>query len=50
VKNYIMNNYPKVNKFMVGAIQLKGGRSQYELTGVYHRNYLQDVIDKKKSG
>jgi hypothetical protein len=47
VKNYIMKNYPKVNKFRVGAIRSKGGRSQYELTGVYHRNYLQDVVDKR---
>jgi hypothetical protein len=34
VKNYIIINYPKVNKFKVGAIWSKGGRSQYELTGV----------------
>jgi hypothetical protein len=39
VKNYIMKNYSKVNKFRVGAIRSKGGRSQYELTGVYHCNY-----------
>ncbi len=31
----------------MGAIQSKGGRSQYELTGVYHCNYLQDVVDKR---
>jgi hypothetical protein len=31
----------------VGAIQSKGGRSQYELTGVYHCDYLQDVVDKR---
>jgi hypothetical protein len=31
----------------VGAIQSKGGRSQYDLTGVYHHNYLQDVVDKR---
>jgi hypothetical protein len=47
VKNYIMKNYPKVKKFRVGAIWSKGGRSQYELTGVYHCNYLQDVVDKR---
>jgi hypothetical protein len=42
-----MKNYPKVNKFSVCAIWLKEGRSQYELTGVYHCDYLQDVIDKR---
>ncbi len=47
VKNFIIKNYPKVNKFSVGAIQSKGGRSQYELTGVNHCNYLQDVVDKR---
>ncbi len=47
MKNHIMKNYPKVNKFRVGAIRSKGGRSQYELTGVYHRDYLQDVVDKR---
>jgi hypothetical protein len=31
----------------VGAIRLKGGRSQYDLTGVNHCNYLQDVVDKR---
>jgi hypothetical protein len=36
VKNFIIKNYPKVNKFSVGAIRSKGGRFQYELTGVYH--------------
>jgi hypothetical protein len=45
VTNYIMKNYPKVNKFRMGAIRSKGGKSQYELTGVYHCNYLQDVVD-----
>jgi hypothetical protein len=44
VKNYIMKKYPKVNKFRVGAIRSKGGRSQYELTGVYHCNYLHDEM------
>jgi hypothetical protein len=47
VKNYIMKDYPKLNKFRVSAIRSKGGRSQYELTGVYHCNYLQDVVDKR---
>jgi hypothetical protein len=47
VKNYIMKYYPIVDKFRVGAIRSTGGRSQYELTGVYHRNYLQDVVDKR---
>ena len=47
VKNFIMKNYPKVNKFSVGAIWLKGGSSQYELTDVYHSNCLQDVVDKR---
>ncbi len=47
VKNYIMKNYPKVNKFSMGVIRSKGGRSQYELTGVYHCDYLQDVVDKR---
>jgi hypothetical protein len=47
MKNYFMKNYPKVNKFRVGTIRSKRGRSQYELTGVYHRNYLQDVVDKR---
>jgi hypothetical protein len=47
VKNYIMKNYPKVNKFRVGVIQSKGGRSQYELTGVHDCYYLQDVVDKR---
>ncbi len=47
VKNFMIKNYPKVNKFSVGAIQSKGGRSQYEMTGVYHCNYLQDVVDKR---
>jgi hypothetical protein len=42
-----MKNYSKVNKFRVGAIRLKGGRSQYEPTGVFHRDYLQDVVDKR---
>ncbi len=37
----------RVNKFRVGAIRSKGGRSQYELTGVYHCNYLQNVVDKR---
>jgi hypothetical protein len=48
VKNFIkIKNYPKVNKFSVGAIRSKGGRSKYDLTGVYHRDYLQDVVDKR---
>jgi hypothetical protein len=47
VKNYIMKSYPKVRKFRVGVIRLKGGKSQYELAGVYHCNYLQDVVDKR---
>jgi hypothetical protein len=47
VKNFIIKNYPKVNKFSVGAIWSMGGRSQYELTGVYHCDYLQDVVDKR---
>jgi hypothetical protein len=47
VKNFIIKHYPKVNKFSVDAIRSKGGRSLYELTGVYHCNYLQDVVDKR---
>ncbi len=47
VKNFIIKNYPKVNKFSVGAIRSKEGRPQYELTGVYHCNYLQDMVDKR---
>ena len=47
VKNFTIKNYPKVNKFSVGANRSKGGMSQYDLTGVYHCNYLQDVVDKK---
>jgi hypothetical protein len=47
MKNFIMKNYPKVNKLRVGAIWSKWGRSQYELTGVYHRDYLKDVADKR---
>ncbi len=47
MKYHIMKNYPKVKMFRVGAIRSKGGRSQYELTGVYHCNYLQDVVDKR---
>jgi hypothetical protein len=47
VKNFIIKNYPMVNKFSVGAIRSQGERSQYDLTGVYHRNYLQDVVDKR---
>ncbi len=47
VKNFIIKNYSKVNKFSVGAIRSKGGRSHYDLTGVYHCNYLQDVVDKR---
>ena len=31
----------------MAAIRSKGGRSQYELTGVYHCNYLQNVVDKR---
>ncbi len=31
----------------MGAIRSKGERCQYELTGVYHCNYLQDVEDKR---
>ena len=31
----------------MGAIRSKGRRSQYNLTGVYHHNYLQDVVDKR---
>jgi hypothetical protein len=31
----------------VGAIRSKGGRSQYDLTGVYHCNNLQDEVDKR---
>ncbi len=46
VMKFIIKNYPKVNKFSVGATRSKGGRSQYDLTGVYHRDYLQDVVDK----
>jgi hypothetical protein len=47
VKNFIIKNCPRVNKFSEGAIRSKGGRSQYELTGVYHCNYLQDVVDNR---
>jgi hypothetical protein len=47
VNNFIIKNYPKVNKFSVGAIRSKGGMSQYDLTGDYHCNYLQDVVDKR---
>jgi hypothetical protein len=47
MKNFIIKNYPKVNKFRVGAIRSKGGRSQYELTGVSHCDYLQDVVDNR---
>jgi hypothetical protein len=47
VKNFIIKNYPKVNKFSVGAIRSKEGRFQYDLTGVYHCDYLQDVVDKR---
>jgi hypothetical protein len=47
VKNYVMKNYPKVKKFRTVAIRSKEGRSQYELTGFYHHNYLQDVVDKR---
>jgi hypothetical protein len=47
VKNFILKHYPKVNKFSVGEIQSKGRRSQYDLTSVYHRDYLQDVVDKR---
>jgi hypothetical protein len=47
VKNYIMKMYPEVNKFRLDALRLKGGKSQYELSGVYHCNYLQDVVDKR---
>ncbi len=47
VKNYTIKNYPKLIKFRVGAIRSKEGRSQYELTGFYHHDYLQDVVDKR---
>jgi hypothetical protein len=47
VKNFIIKNYSEVNKFSVGAIRSKGGRSQYDLNGVYHQDYLQDVVDKR---
>ncbi len=47
VKNFIIKNYPKVNKFSVGAIRSKRGRSQYDLTGGNHCNYLQNVVDKR---
>ena len=36
VKNYIVKMYPKVDKFSVGALRSKGGKSQYKLSGVYH--------------
>jgi hypothetical protein len=47
VKNYIVKMYPKVDKFSVGALRSKGGKSQYKLSGVYHRDYLQDVVNNR---
>jgi hypothetical protein len=32
--------YQKVDKFCVGALRSKGGKSQYKLSGVYHQDCL----------
>ena len=47
VKNYIVKMYPKVNQFSVGALRSKGGMSQCELSGIYHQDYSQDVVNKR---
>jgi hypothetical protein len=47
VKNYIVKMYPKVDKFSVGALRSKGGKSQYKLSGVYYQDYLQDVVNNR---
>jgi hypothetical protein len=47
VKNFIVELYPKMRQFRVGAIHSKGKASQYDLTGSYHRDYLQEDVIKR---
>ncbi len=47
MENHITKLYPKVNRSRVGAICSKGLLSQYKLSGCYHWDYLQDVVDKR---
>jgi hypothetical protein len=47
VVNYITKTNPKVNRFKVGALRSKGSMSQASLSGVYHRDYRQDQVNKR---
>jgi hypothetical protein len=47
VENYITKTNPKVNRFKVGALRSKGSMSQASLSGVYHRDYRQDLVNKR---
>jgi hypothetical protein len=47
VEHYITKTNPKVNRFKVGALRSKGSMSQASLSGVYHRDYRQDEVNKR---
>ena len=47
VANYITKTNPKVNRFKVGALRSKGSMSQASLSGVYHRDYKQDYVNRR---
>ena len=47
VVHYITKTNPKVNRFKVGALRSKGSMSQASLSGVYHRDYKQDEVNRR---
>ncbi len=49
VKNFIVKLYPKMKQFRVGAIRSKGKASQFDLTGSYQKDYLQEDVTKRRA-
>jgi hypothetical protein len=47
VVHYITKTNPKVNRYIVGALRSKGSMSQAYLSGVYHRDYKQEEVNKR---
>ena len=46
MRNFVTKNYPHLTHFKVGASCLRGEESQFDLQGMLHWDYLNDVDNK----
>jgi hypothetical protein len=46
MRNFVSKMYPCLTHCKVGALRLRGNQSQFELQGMLHRDYLDDVEKK----